>query len=189
MSDVATAATMNALNVERLQLRASVEALQALLEERRAYAERLLAENVRLTNEAAFMRGFINSEDVRSDYRNVTEMRAALDAARAELEQYRMRLAGALIASEGGDGQPSDALEYLRTCPTITSVAKLRKALTRERSRADVLEREVRDTRAWHDTDARSTGQMMELSSNWDKSRAETDSTNALDAAKFEGQP
>jgi len=59
--------------------------------------------------------------------------------------------------------------------------------LAKAMSRADVLAAEVRDARAWHDTDARSTGQMMELASNWDKSRAITDSTNALDPAKFEG--
>lgn len=38
-----------------------------------------------------------------------------------------------------------------------------------------VLVREVEAARAWHDTDARSTGMMMELSTNWDKSRAATD--------------
>lgn len=38
-----------------------------------------------------------------------------------------------------------------------------------------VLVAEVEAARAWHDTDARSTGMMMELSTNWDKSRAATD--------------
>lgn len=164
MSDVATAATMNALNVERLQLRASVEALQALLEERRAYAERLLSENVRLTNEAAEVR--------------------------QELEQYRMRLVGALIASEGGDGQPSDALEYLRTCPTITSVMKLRQALDRERERCGVLEREVRAYREWQRTKCDDNASSLD---HWhackalDAATLETDTRHALDAAKFVG--
>ena len=43
---------------------------------------RLLAENVLLSNEAAFMRGFINNEDVRSDFQTVTQMRQALDRER-----------------------------------------------------------------------------------------------------------
>lgn len=46
------------------------------------YNQRLLAENVRLSNEAAFMRGFINNEDVRSDFQTVTQMRQALDRER-----------------------------------------------------------------------------------------------------------
>lgn len=82
MSDVSTAATMNALNEERLKLRCDVQALQAMYDERREYAERLLAENVRLSNEAAFMRSFINNEDVRSDFQTVTAMRQALDRER-----------------------------------------------------------------------------------------------------------
>lgn len=61
----------------------------------------------------------------------------------AELEQYRMRLAGALIASEGGDGQPSDALEYLRTCPTITSVMKLRATIDASKARESEYRAEV----------------------------------------------
>jgi len=44
-----------------------------------------------------------------------------------DLEECRLRLAGALIASEGGDGQPFGAVDAIRTCPTITSVMQLRR--------------------------------------------------------------
>ncbi len=42
-------------------------------------------------------------------------------------------------------------------------------------ARAEVLRAEVDAGRAWQDTDARSTGMMMELSSNYTKARAATD--------------
>jgi len=61
---------------------ACIGRLAAKRDERNAYAERLLAENVRLSNDAAFMRSFINNEDVRSDFQTVTQMRQALDTER-----------------------------------------------------------------------------------------------------------
>lgn len=138
------------------ELRADIQDMRSMYEERSDYNQRLLAENVRLSNEAAEVR--------------------------EELEQYRMRLAGALIASEGGDGQPSDALEYLQNCPTITSVTKVRHALDRERERCGVLERECRK---WRDEWTKRYNQNADVWMLAVAEMAETDRTNALNAAKF----
>jgi len=157
MSDVATAATMNALNVERLQLRASVEALQALLEERRAYAERLLAENVRLSNEAA--------ERIK-DY----------ELTKTVLESTTGQLLSAIAWIDGQDVR-SDF-------PNATA---MRQALDRERERCGVLEREVKQWRECYQDYLCSGvwgngGVMLQP-----KEVQATDTRHALDAAKFVG--
>jgi hypothetical protein len=51
-----------------------------------------------------------------------------LDAVKNELEIYRLRLAGALMASEGANPlvfKEKDTLEEIRTCPTINSILDL----------------------------------------------------------------
>ena len=107
------------------------------------YNQRLLSENVRLTNEAAFMRSFINNEDVRSDFQTVTQMRQALD---------------------------------------------------RERERCGVLERECRKFRERYiekcEFDAGTISHTIwysALAKELETSMEETDTSHALDAAKFVG--
>lgn len=63
---------------------------------------------------------------LRGSLATITRLSSEAADLRAELEEYRLRLAGALIASEGGNGCPDDAIEAIRTCPTIKSVMALR---------------------------------------------------------------
>ena len=63
--------------------------------------------------------------------RVVSNVRSDRDALAAELEEYRLRLAGVLIAAEGGNGCPNDAIDAIRTCPTIKSVMDLREQADR----------------------------------------------------------
>jgi len=137
--------------------------------------------------EADFLRGFANNP-------NVETLRDALTASQAREAAYRTDVV--LWKREHTEqglflGQWQMAVMLAVPHGTVWDAgnpkAMVQTLVDRERSRADVLAAEVRDARAWHDTDARSTGQMMELASNWDKSRAITDRTNALDPAKFVG--
>lgn len=76
--------------------------------------------------------------------------RLAHEATRAELEQYRMRLAGALTAADGyftrAMRDEPDTVEYVRTCPTIDTVIRRQEEATKLRSdlenaRARIAER------------------------------------------------
>lgn len=59
----------------------------------------------------------------------------ALASAEERAEQFQLRLAGALIAAEGGNGQPPDAINAIQTCPTIRAVTQLRASLSAADSR------------------------------------------------------
>lgn len=147
------------------------------------YNQRLLAENVRLTNEAAFMRGFINNEDVRSDFQTVTAMRQALDRERERSEGLDNDRAHVTLRFN------EEALAHFNTL----------KELERERERCGVLAEEVRISRfvtPTHDATAVrfiNTGRTQHGGDRGDPimqllaARTETDRTHALDAAKFVG--
>jgi FtsZ-binding cell division protein ZapB len=152
----------------------TIESLQVALDATRRDNEQLRAELdaaqadvVRLTTER---------DDVRKYWQNLRPALIAIAWTQYDNVAFSQRVAADALAI----GCPASN-ERMASAVTEAMAA----TITRERSRADVLAAEVRDARAWHDTDARSTGQMMELSSNLDKSRAITDRTNALDPAKF----
>jgi len=170
------------------------------------YNQRLLAENVRLTNEAAFMRGFINNEDVRSDFQTVTQLRHALDRERercgvlqtalAKINDIRNSIIGfqtvnwsehiyplvAALKAAGIDGMAYP--EALKNTGTLVEQAKL--AI----ERCGVLEREVRAYREWQRTKCDDNASSLD---HWhackalDAATLETDTRHALDAAKFVG--
>lgn len=168
-----------------------------LIDERNACLKELDA--ARKDND--FLRAFANNPDVQKLRDDLETARAESDRIRAALQReydHSKNLETSLAASKSREEAyradvvrlTTEREEWRKINENQSILVMLTEAeLTRERSRADVLAAEVRDARAWHDTDARSTGQMMELSSNWDKSRAETDRTHALDPAKFEGKP
>lgn len=62
-------------------------------------------------------------------YRERDYERARADSLAAELEEYRIRLAGALVAADGGGPEHFDnpnVWESVRTCPTIAKVRQIR---------------------------------------------------------------
>lgn len=69
-------------------------------------------------------------------------MTAERDESGRRLGEFQLRLAGALIASEGGNGCPDGAIECIRTCPTIASVMRLRAERDALRDVAAKFERE-----------------------------------------------
>ena len=63
------------------------------------------------------------------EHAEIVALRTRLAESEASLEEYRMRLAGALTTSEGNNLDVQDdprSLDYLRRCPTIRSVVRLR---------------------------------------------------------------
>lgn len=121
------------------------------------YNQRLLAENVRLSNEAAFMRSFINNENVRSDFPTATAMRETLESLRQSI-----------YAACAGSG--------------CVNAHELRVALDRERERCGVLEAEVK---AWHAAEHLRKDEPHNEFMRLAEARARTRETHALDAAKF----
>jgi chromosome segregation ATPase len=121
---------------------------------------RLLAENVRLTNEAG-------------------EMRAALDASQAREAAYRADVV-----------RLTEQLEYqtLLANARKETIGETTRAWDRERSRAEVLAAEVRTKRALLEDADRERMAWAKIV-NDDKAEEHTDSTNALDPAKFERKP
>ncbi len=74
--------------------------------------------------------------------RNAERNRA--DRAEGELEAYRMRLAGALVAADGAPDSHFDGMvEPMASCPTIAKVREIRKALDAANAAVGVLAREV----------------------------------------------
>ena len=70
-----------------------------------------------------------DDEGVCEAYAKIAALRTRLAESEASLEEYRMRLAGALTTSEGNNLDVQDdprSLDYLRRCPTIRSVVRLR---------------------------------------------------------------
>lgn len=101
-----------------------------LLEKQKAELERVRKEldNLVIDIVTAASEDVANSSTV---VRVVSNVRKDRDALAAELEEYRLRLAGVLIAAEGGNGCPNDAIDAIRTCPTIKSVMDLREQADR----------------------------------------------------------
>jgi chromosome segregation ATPase len=86
-----------------------------------------------LANERATAVEWQRSQDeVAALKRQLQKVGHELEDAHEELEQYRMRLAGALTTVEGNmlDVQEKpDTIEYLRTCPTIAATVRVRREL------------------------------------------------------------
>jgi chromosome segregation ATPase len=178
-------------------LRSDIESLRAEVEHLKndAALGRHVIDSLR--SEICDARRYIDGQDLRSDYRTAGEMRAALDAARDENKRWHDDCIGYVNTLTETrrelDAARADVVRLTAEVEAVTDLAEQRRNRAKQAefardtatARASVLEAEVRDARAWHDTDARSTGQMMELATNWDKSRANTDSTHALDAGKF----
>jgi chromosome segregation ATPase len=173
-NDVSTAATMQALNEERLKLRCEVEAYQSLYDKACVQVAELRAEVCAIGTRASMDREEIDSMAKRND-----ELRAALDAARAREDAFRadvVRLTAQLDAS--------------RQACNDTDLE-----LARAMSRAEVLAAEVR---AWRTFDDKhechpTTEYQRQTSINAHDAACQaaqhTDSTHALDPAKFEVKP
>lgn len=197
MTDVTTAATIASLRAEvdrlkaelqgeREDLAACYKAKATLIDERNACLRELdfaRAENVRLSNEAAFMRSFINNEDVRSDFQTVTQMRQALEASKAREEAFLADVVRLTAERE----------EWRKINENQSILVMLTEAeLDRERERCGVLEREVKAWRHWNIEDAKVGGD-DEVDANANAAwglleccQRETDTRHALDAAKFD---
>lgn len=107
------------------------------------YNQRLLAENVRLSNEAAFMRSFINNEDVRSDFKNATAMRNALDRERERVREWNVLVAqGCTPGGSEFHDCPQNVAYYIteRLADKDRIMKSQQKELNRERERCGVLQ-------------------------------------------------
>jgi len=76
--------------------------------------------------------------------RLLAEQAGEIDRLRADFEQYIMRLAAVLTVADGGSNRSEieapDTVEYVRSCPTMQSVLRLRE-------RAESAERELAEAR------------------------------------------
>jgi len=155
--------------------------------------------------EADFLRGFANNPDLQS-------LRNDLDAARADAAMWQQAHAeqGVALADARADvvRLTAEREEWRKINENQSILVMLTEAeLARERSRADVLAAEVVGLRAAIDTfdsvgthpehchresgrwDSGGPCKMCETWCNAEKLRDITDSTNALDPAKFEVKP
>lgn len=162
-----------------------LDAARHALDDRNAYAERLLAENVRLSNEAAFMRGFINNEDVRSDFQTVTAMRQALDRERERVLEWNVLVAqGCTPGGSEFHDCPQNVAYYIkeRLADKDRIMKSQQKELNKERERCGVLEAEVK---AWHAAEHLRKDEPHNEFMRLAEARFRTRETHALDAAKF----
>jgi len=75
---------------------------------------------------------------------------AEMDAVKKELEIYRLRLAGALMASEGANPlifREKDVLPEIRDCPTINSILALYEEKERYKMENELLQAEKAEMR------------------------------------------
>ena len=185
MSDVPTATKIAALAADVVRLTAELQGEREDLAEARDYNQRLLSENVRLSNEAAFMRGFINNEDVRSDFQTVTQMRQALDRERERVREWNVLVAqGCTPSGSEFHDSPANVAMYLknRDDSKDSIIKSKQKELNKERERCGVLEAELR---GW-----RLNAAGLSNKEPWHIPHREMRITNfrhALDAAKFVG--
>ncbi len=157
------------------------------IEELKDYNQRLLAENVRLTNEAAFMRSFINNEDVRSDFQTVTQMRQALGCERERVREWNVLVAqGCTPGGSEFHDCPQNVAYYIkeRLADKDRIMKSQQKELNKERERCGVLEAEVK---AWHAAEHLRKDEPHNEFMRLAEARARTRETHALDAAKFVG--
>jgi len=178
---------------------------------------RLLSENVRLTNEAAEVRETLDSlrqsiyaACAGSGCLNAHELRVALDSSKAREEAYRadvVRLTAELQGERDdladkcnayGDALVEETKLTTRIAALEAEREEWRKInenqsilvmlteaeLDRERERCGVLEREVR---AWRDACDTWQAQTQELLEVLSSAVLATDTSHALDAAKFVG--
>ena len=144
-----------------------------------------------------FLRGFANNPDVQS-------MRDALTASQAREEAYRADVVRLTAdADELRRGYAFVASENARLVNDVGVIGNraamdsedAERQLSRERSRADVLAEEVLAWRHWNIEDAKVGGDdEVDANANWawgllECRKRETDSTNALDPAKFKEHP
>jgi uncharacterized coiled-coil DUF342 family protein len=159
---------MQALNEERLKLRCDVEAYHSLY-------DNACVQVADLRQQLDSARSYIDGQDVRSDFRNVTEMRAALDAARADV--VRLTEESTTLSHEW------DTMYEIHQ----EAIAKA----NRERSRAEVLAAEVRGLLSVIDAHEIDTLDCDRTENKYcDCLQRQIDKVRtALDPAKFGGQP
>jgi len=197
--DVTTSATIASLRsqVEALSenLEACYKAKAKLIDERderNAYAERLLAENVRLSNRQSMDREEIESMGRRNDELTKALWTSAEYVKRLESDVARLANDKRGLLDEmdemRDDEDRADSLSnsIITACTGsgCLNAHELRVALDTARERAGVLEAEVRAWREACDTWQAQTQPLLESLS---AAVAETDRTHALDAAKFGG--
>jgi len=175
--------------------------LRAALADRNAYAERLLAENVRLSNRQSMDREEIESMGRRNDELTKALWTSAEYVKRLESDVARLANDKRGLLDEmdemRDDEDRADSLSnsIITACTGsgCLNAHELRVALDTARERAGVLEAEVR---AWrrhddvHECEPESEGlrrQSIEAHDMACRAAQETDRRNALDAAKFGG--
>ena len=125
-------------------------------------------------------RAYIDGQDFRSDFRTAGEMRQALNASQAREAAYRADVVRLTTERE----------EWRKINENQSILVMLTEAeLTRERSRADVLAAEVRAWRYQCVQEQCEGGDVDGADCRLNAAMAATDSTNALDPAKFEVKP
>jgi len=184
--DVQTAATLadlrqqlDAARADNARLNSEVSAIGTRLSMDREEIDALTTLLAQARKDNEFLRGFINNPDLK-------ELRDALAASQAREAAYRADAVRLTAERE-------ERVEFVERL--MAENRRFYNDMTRERSRADVLAAEVKAWRHWNIENAKVGGD-DEVDANANAAwglleccQRDTDSTNALDPAKFEVKP